>query len=324
MPHKIAVSQADMPDAIIEAGVFERAPLDVDLVTGAAENEAELIELARGADGLAVQYAEVTAAVLEELPNLSVVSRYGIGVDNIDIDAASEHGVAVTHVPSYCEEEVASHALGLLLSVARNTAQYDRQVRSGTWDWKQGQSIEALTGQTVGFVAFGKIPQTFAKLAEGFEFEYLTYDPYIQAEDLAGFPVTKVEWETLLETSDIVSIHTPLVEETRHMFDTEAFEMMKSSAILINTARGPIVDESALNTALQDNAIGGAGLDVMETEPTHDSPLFEREETVITPHVAWYSESSLAKLRRKTAENITRYLQDESPHGFANEASIQE
>ncbi|ERG99964.1 MAG: D-isomer specific 2-hydroxyacid dehydrogenase, catalytic domain protein [Haloquadratum sp. J07HQX50] len=131
MPHKIAVSQADMPDAIIEAGVFERAPLDVDLVTGAAENEAELIELARGADGLAVQYAEVTAAVLEELPNLSVVSRYGIGVDNIDIDAASEHGVAVTHVPSYCEEEVASHALGLLLSVARNTAQYDRQVRSG-------------------------------------------------------------------------------------------------------------------------------------------------------------------------------------------------
>ncbi len=322
MAHRIAVSQADFPDADVEEAVFDEAGVD-DVVVGSAETEDELIDLAEGADGLLVQYAEVTESVLDALADLQIVSRYGIGVDNVDVAAASERDVAVSNVPSYCEEEVASHALSLLFTLARKTAQYDKAVKSGTWDWKIGRPIESLTGKTVGFAAFGKIPRTFADLAEGFDLEYLTYDPYLDEADVADHPVELVDFETMLSESDVISIHAPLVDETHHMFDADAFEQMKSSAFLLNTARGPIVDESALYDALEAGEIAGAGLDVMEEEPTHDSPLFERDDVVVTPHVAWYSESSLGDLRRKAAENLTRYLGGESPHGFVNEDDVE-
>ncbi|WP_224450331.1 C-terminal binding protein [Haloprofundus salilacus] len=323
MSHRIAVSQSDFPDARIEERVFAEADVD-DVVVGSADSEEELITLAEGADGLLVQYAEVTESVLDALPELSVVSRYGIGVDNVDVAAASERDVAVANVPSYCEEEVATHALSLLFALARKTTVYDRTVKSGTWDWKVGRPIEALPGKTVGFVAFGKIPRTFVELTAGFDFEYLTYDPYIDDEDVADSPVDRVDFETLLSESEIVSVHAPLVDETHHLFDADAFGRMDSSAFLLNTARGPIVDEAALYDALEAGELAGAGLDVMEEEPTHDSPLFDRDDVVVTPHVAWYSESSIDELRRKAAENVVRYLRGDSPHGFVNESSIGE
>lgn len=322
MTYTIAISQADFPNADTELEVFDLAAEEVDVTVGSPESEAGLVEFASGADGLLVQYAQVTESVLEQLPELSVVSRYGIGVDNIDIEAATEHGVAVTHVPSYCEEEVATHAISLLMTLVRKTSRYDREVKSGNWDWKIGRPIEPLTGKTVGFVAFGKIPRTFAKLLNGFDLEYLTYDPYLSEEDVADHSVELVSFETLLAESDVISIHTPLVKETRHLFDSDAFQQMKDSAFLLNTARGPIVDEDALNEALLTDEIAGAGIDVMEEEPTHKSPLFEREDTVVTPHVAWYSEASLIELRQKAAENLVRYLNGEVPHGFANESSV--
>ncbi|MBX0297052.1 C-terminal binding protein [Haloarcula nitratireducens] len=322
MTFEIAISQTDFPDIETETSVFETADIGVDVTAGSAKSEAELIDLASDADGLIVQYAQVTESVLSELPNLSVVSRYGIGVDNIDIEAASEHGVAVTHVPSYCEEEVATHAFSLLLTLARRTAQYDSEVKSSTWDWKNGRPIESLTGKTVGFVAFGKIPRRFADLAAGFNFEYVTYDPYLSEDDIVDHPVEKVDFDTLLSESDIISIHTPLVEETCHMFDDNAFAQMKDSAFLLNTSRGPIIDETALNKALVEDEIAGAGLDVMEEEPTHESPLFEHDDLVVTPHVAWYSEASLTELRRKAAENIVNVIQGDQPHGFANHEQV--
>lgn len=321
MSHKIAVSQADFPDADIEKQVFDEAGID-DVTVGSAETEDELIDLAEGADGLLVQYAEVTESVLDTLSDLKIVSRYGIGVDNIDVPTAAERDVAVSNVPSYCEEEVASHALSLLFTLARRTAQYDKAIKSGTWDWKIGRPIEPLTDKTVGFAAFGKIPRTFAELAEGFDFEYVTYDPYLDESDVADHPVSLVNFETLLAESDVISIHAPLVDETHHMFDADAFEQMDSSAFLINTARGPIVDEDALYEALESGKIAGAGLDVMEEEPTHESPLFDRDDVALTPHVAWYSEASLDELRRKAAENVTRYLDGESPHGFINSGEV--
>lgn len=322
MTYTIAISQADFPNADTELEVFELADEDFAVTVGSAESEAELVELASGADGLLVQYAQVTESVLEQLPELSVVSRYGIGVDSVDVEAASEHDVAVTHVPSYCEEEVATHAISLLMTLVRKTSRYDREVKSGNWDWKIGRPIEPLLGKTVGFAAFGKIPRTFAKLLDGFDLEYLTYDPYLSEEDVADHSVELVSFETLLAESDVISIHTPLVKETRHLFDADAFQQMKDSAFLLNTARGPIVDEDALNEALLADEIAGAGIDVMEEEPTHESPLFKREDTVVTPHVAWYSESSLTELRQKAAENLVRYLHGEAPHGFVNESSV--
>lgn len=322
MSFNIAISQADFPDADTEREVFELADADITVTVGSASSESELVELASGADGLLVQYAQVTEKVLEQLPDLSVVSRYGIGVNNIDVEAASKHDVAVTHVPSYCEEEVASHMIALLMTLTRKTAQYDRQVKSGTWDWKLGRPIEPIKGKTLGFAAFGKIPRMVTELIDGFDLEYLTYDPYLTEEEIRDHPVKLVSFETLLAESDIISIHTPLVEETHHLFDSDAFYQMKDTAFLINTARGPVVDEDALNEALIENEIAGAGLDVMAEEPPQDSQLFEREEIAITPHAAWYSESSLSELRRKTAENVVRYLEGDDPHGFVNESSL--
>lgn len=320
MSPRIAISQADYPDTDVERRVFES--IDAEVVVGHAETDDELIELGEGADALLVEYAQVTERVLDALDDLRVISRYGIGVDNVDVEAATERGVTVTNVPSYCEEEVATHAFSLLLTVARKTAQYTAAVKSGTWDWKIGQPIEPLVGKTVGFAAFGKIPRTFTELAAGFDFDYLVYDPYLDEADVADHHVEKVDFETLLKESDVVSIHAPLVDETRHMFDADAFARMKDSAIVVNTARGPIVDEDALNDALRDGEIAGAGLDVMADEPVHESPLFELDSVVLTPHVAWYSESSLEELRRKAAENVVRVLQDEEPHGLVNESTF--
>lgn len=317
MSYRIAISQADYPDAQIERDVFD--DVDAEVVVGHATSEAELVDLASGADGLLVEYADVTADVLDALEGLKVVSRYGIGVDNVDVAAASERGIVVTNVPSYCEEEVATHALSLLLSVARRTAAYTASVKSGTWDWKTGRPIDPLVGATVGFVAFGKIPRTFTRLAAGFDFDYLAYDPYLDEEDVAGTGVETVDFETLLAESDVVSIHAPLVDGTRHLFDADAFRTMRESAVLLNTARGPIVDETALFEALRAGEIGGAGLDVLSDEPVHDSPLFDLDSVVVTPHVAWYSERSLDELRRKAAENVVRVLRGDRPHGVVDE-----
>lgn len=316
---QVAISQADFPDATIERRVFDS--IDASVVVGHAQSESELIELAAGADALVVQYAGVSERVLDELEDLVVVSRYGIGVDNVDIVAATERGIAVTNVPSYCEEEVATHTLALLLSVVRKTAKYTAAIKGGTWDWKIAKPIEPLVGKTVGFVAYGKIPRTITELAAGFDFEYLAYDPYLDAETLADAPVERVDFETVLEASDIVSIHAPLVEETRHLFDSEAFDRMRDDAVLINTARGPIIDEDALYDALTGGELAGAGLDVMADEPVSDSPLFDLDTVVVTPHVAWYSERSLDELRRKAAENVVALLQGEDPHGLVNETA---
>lgn len=321
MSHKVAISQADFSDAEIELSLFHAAGLD-DVVVGSADTEEELIDLADGANGMIVQYAEVTESVLDALPDLEIISRYGVGVDNIDLEAASERNIAVSNVPSYCEEEVATHTLALLLTLARKTACYDKAVKSGTWDWEIARPIESLTDTTVGLVAFGKITRTLVDLAAGFDFEFIAYDPYLEEEDVDDYPVDLVEFDTLLAESDVVSIHAPLTEETNHMFDADALERMKSSAFLINTARGPLIDEGALLDAVETGEIAGAGLDVMEEEPTHDSPLFEHDDVVVTPHVSWYSEASIDELRVKAADNVVRYLQGELPHGFVNQEDV--
>lgn len=321
MSYRIAISQVDFPDADIERSVFD--DIDATVVVGHATSEDELVELAAGADALIVQYAQVSERVFEELEDLVVVSRYGIGVDNVDIDAATDRGVAVTNVPSYCEEEVATHTLTLLLSVVRKTPQYTEAIKDGTWDWKIAAPIRPLVGNTMGFVAYGKIPRTVAELAAGFDFEYLVYDPYVDEEDIADEPVEKVTFEALLERSDVVSIHAPLVEETRHLFDADAFEQMRDDAVVVNTARGPIIDEDALYDALTNGEIAGAGLDVMADEPVTSSPLFDLDSVVVTPHVAWYSERSMSELRRKAAENVLALLCGGDPHGQVNELTTE-
>lgn len=311
MRPKVVITDSSYPDASFERE--ELAAVDATIETIDAESPEEVIERAAGADALLNQEVELPDTVFEALDDLVVVGRYGVGVDNIDIDAAAERDVEVVNVPSYCEEEVATHALTLLLACVRHVVQYDTQVKQGEWDWKSGRPIRRLSGKTFGFVAFGSIAQRFATLIEPFDMECIAYDPYQSASVFEEYGVESVSFDTLVDRSDIVSIHSPLTEETRNLFDAETFRRMDDEAILINVARGSIVDTEALADALQTGSIAAAGLDVLPEEPPTDSPLLDRDDVVLTPHTAWYSEDSMEELRRRVARDVARTLNGESP-----------
>lgn len=312
MSATVLVTDADYPEMDVERELATEA--GVELESADADDPEAVIEAARrvGADALLVQHAPITRAVLEAL-DLAVVGRYGIGVDNVDREAAADHGVPVVNVPDYCQDEVAEHALALTLSSVRETARFDARVKNGEWDWTDGKPIDRLQGATVGFVGFGSISERLAEKAAGFDFEYLAYDPYRSEEELAGAGVEKVEFAELLTRARIVSIHAPLTDETRGLLDVEAFETMHEDAVLVNTARGGLVDVGALAAALEDGEIKGAGIDVLPEEPPGESPLFDQEEVVLTPHVAWYSEASITELRETVTRDVLSVLAGGEP-----------
>jgi D-3-phosphoglycerate dehydrogenase len=311
MSHRVVITDSSYPDASFERE--ELAAVDATVETIDANTPAEVIDRAAGADALLNQETELSAAVFEALDDLAVVGRYGVGLDNVDLDSAAAHDVDVVNVPSYCEEEVATHALALLLACVRRIPRYDRQVKAGGWDWKAGRPIRRLSRKTLGFVAFGRIAQRFAALLDGFGMECIAHDPYQSASAFEAHGVEAVSFDALVERSDVVSIHTPLTEETRDLFDAAVFRRMDDEAVLINVARGEIVDTDALATALRTGAIAGAGLDVLPTEPPTESPLFDRDDVVLSPHTAWYSEDSMEELRRTVARDVARALEGEPP-----------
>lgn len=312
MDLEIIVSDSKVID--LESGETAFANLDATLRTTDARAPAPLVEDAAGADALIVDAStEVTSSVLESLDTLQVVGRSGIGVDNVDVETAQELGIPVVNVPDYCLDEVSTHALSMLLSCARKLPQLDAAVKNGEWDWSRARPIRRLKGQTVGIVGFGKIGRSFAQKLRGLGVDVLVYDPYVSTTDLAGFDVTRVEFNHLLAVSDFVSIHTPLTDETRGMFDAAVFETMPDHAILVNTARGPIVDEDALVEALETNELGGVGLDVRDPEPPEDEPLLAFENVVLSPHAGFYSEKARRDLTRSVSEDVGRVLRGEEP-----------
>jgi D-3-phosphoglycerate dehydrogenase len=311
MGPKVVITDSSYPDTAYE--LEELSTVDATVERIDAQTPAEVIERAADADALLNQETELTAEVFDALDGLRAVARYGVGVDNIDLAAADEHGVEVINVPSYCEEEVATHAMSLLLACVRRVPLYDAQVKRGEWDWKDGSPIRRLGGETVGFVAFGNIAQRFADLLSGFDLEFLAYDPYQSEAVFDDYGVESVSFEELIDRADIASIHAPLTEETRNLFDAETFTRMDDDALLINVARGSIVDTNALAEALRNDQIGGAGLDVLPEEPPGESPLFDLDDVVLTPHVAWYSRDSIEDLRRSAARGVAQVLRGETP-----------
>ena len=309
MTHTIVVTDYDFPDLSVEESVL--AGEDVELRGEQARTPEAVIEAAGDADGLLVQYAEITAGVFEAIPDLKAVGRYGIGVDSVDLEAATEHGVQVVNVPDYCVEEVPTHALALLLTCVRRTATYDDAIKGGTWDWKLGKPISRVTGSTLGLVGFGKLPRRLIELVDGFDLEILVYDPYVDAAEIEAVGAEKVGFEDLLARAAYVSAHAPLTDETRGMFDAEAFAAMREDAIFVNTARGGLVDLDALQRAVEDGEIAGAGLDVLPEEPPDPTPPFEHDAVVFTPHVAWYSEESAETLRRTLTEDVLGIVRGE-------------
>ena len=277
--------------------------------------EAAVADAVRGADGLVVDSrTPVTAQVLGASETLRVVGRAGIGVDNVDLAAAAERDVTVVHVPDYCLDEVSTHALSLLLACVRNVPLQDRRTGEGTWDWREGRPLHRMRGRTLGLAGFGGIARRLASKLRAFGLEVVAYDPYVKATVMADYGVEEVGFEALLDRLDYLSIHVPLYGETREMFSTDEFERMADHAVLVNTARGPVVDEAALLDALETGEIARAGLDVLESEPPDaGNPLLAREDVVVSPHTAWYSEESRRDLSRSVASDVAAVLDGEAP-----------
>ncbi|GAA5431020.1 C-terminal binding protein [Haloarcula japonica] len=312
MSYKIVVSDTKVMDGETRAAVLDAVDATVE-TTGAKEPSA-VARAVKGADALIVDAGtQVTAEVIDAADSLKVVGRAGIGVDNIDVRAAVDAGVTVVNVPDYSVEEVSTHAFALMLACLRKIPMFDRSVKSGEWEWSTGQPLHRLAGSTVGLVAFGKLARRFAAKLRGFDVDVIAYDPYVPEYPMGDLGVESVTFETLLTDSDVVSLHAPLTDETRGLIDANALDRMRDDALLVNTARGGLVDETALYDALVSGDLGGAGLDVRESEPPGASSLHDLDSVVCSPHVAWYSEESRVELTRTVAEDVVRVLRGEDP-----------
>ncbi len=281
--------------------------------------ESEIVEQTRDADGLIVVSAPITRGVLSSLERCKVIVRTGVGVDNIDIPAATEMGVAIVNVPDLWPREVANHAMMLLLAGNRRLRYLDGEIRADRWDPRIPPPVGALHGETLGIVGLGQIGRYMARRAAAFEMDLIAADPYIPDSVFEEYGVTPVTLDDLLRRSDYVSVHTPLTDETHHLINEDNLKLMKPTAYLINTSRGPVVQELGLLRALQDGWIGGAGIDVLETEPpSAGNPLFKLDNVLLTPHSGFYSDASSAQLPGRCGAEVARVLTGRTPLNLVN------
>jgi D-3-phosphoglycerate dehydrogenase len=313
MTHTVVLSDNKTVDPDDQAAILEDAGASIEILE--EKTEAAVADAVRGAAGIIVDAATpVTKRVLDGTDTLRVVGRAGIGVDNVDVDAAADNGITVVNVPDYSLDEVSTHALSLLLACVRAIPQHDSAVKAGTWDWQTGRPVHRMAGQTLGLVGFGGIARRLAAKLRTFGLDVIAADPYVDGETMRDYGVEKVSFEALLDRAGYVSIHVPLYEETRHLFNTKEFERLDEECVLVNTARGGVVSEAALVTALETGEIARAGLDVLESEPPDaDNPLLERDDVVLTPHTAWYSEESRDDLSESVARGVAAVLRGETP-----------
>jgi D-3-phosphoglycerate dehydrogenase len=325
----VVIADYDYGDVDIERAIIEKAGFE--LIAAQCKTEEEVIEVAHDAAAVVAQYATISARVIDALPHCRVIARYGTGVDIVDVGAATRNNILVTNVPNdWCENEVADHAMALLLAVARKVTVYDRATRGGTWQWQSGAPIHRLRGRVLGLLSFGAIARAIATRAAGFGMRITAHDPYLPAEDIIAAGATGVSFDELVSASDWLVIQAPLTSETHHLFDEVQLRRMKPTAILVNTARGPIVDDHALHRALTEGWIAGAGLDDIEEEPAKvrnwgpDNPLFSLDNVVITPHAAYYSEEAIGTVRRFAAEEVVRVLTGQPPLSPVNAGELAE
>ncbi len=289
------------------------------VIVAESGNEDELISHAPNVDGILTCWKPVRDCVISAASKCQIIARYGIGLDNIDVASATENGIIVTNVPAYCVDEVSDHAMALLLACARKIPQYNSSVKSNNWDQNIGYQMYRLRDKTLGIVGFGHIGKTLIPKAMAFGLKVKVYSPRTTQELIGQHGAEKVSFQELLTTSDFITIHAPLTSETQHMFSDEEFKAMKKTAYLINTARGGIVDTSALTDALQSGEIAGAGIDVLETEPPQlDDPLLHLENVIITPHAAFISEESIMELQMTAAKSVAQVLIGQLPTSVVN------
>ena len=322
MSWKVLITDHVWPSTDPERAVLESGGGSV--VVAPDGEEATLVELARDSDAIMTCFAQVTENVVRAAERCVVIGRFGVGVDNIAVDTATELGIAVTYVPDYCVDEVSDHVMALLHAWNRKIALFDRSVKGRGWSSQPlTMRMMRLRGKTIGIVGFGRIGRAVAEKARAFGLNVLAADPVVTAGSVEETGGVLVDLQTLLAESDFVSLHTPLTEGTRNLISRAELATMKQDSFLINAARGPLVDEEALYEALTTGAIAGAGLDVMvENVPSMDHPLLSLDNIIVTPHVAFFSQESTLELEQRAAAEVVSVMQGRMPDNLVNPAVL--
>ena len=323
MTWKVLITDYVWPSTDPERAVLEAGGASV--VVAPNGEEATLAELARDADAIMTCFAQVTENVVRAAEQCIVIGRFGVGVDNIAVSTATELGIAVTYVPDYCVDEVSDHVMALLHAWNRKIALFDRSVKERGWGSQPlTMRMMRLRGKTIGIVGFGRIGQAVAAKARAFGLNIIATDPVVPAESVEALGGRMVDLPALLAESDFVSLHTPLSDATRNLIGREELAMMKQDAFLINAARGPLIDETALYDALKTGTIAGAGLDVMvDNSPPQDHPLLSLDNIIVTPHVAFFSQESTLELEQRAAAEVVSVMQGRMPDNLVNPAVLE-
>ena len=320
--YKIVISDYQYDTIEPQREVVRRFP-EAELIDLQCRTEEDVLAQAFDADVIINQYAPMTSRVLDGLKNCRAIIRYGIGVDTIDVKAASRRGIYVCNVPDYGVDETSNHAISLILALARKLPVIMADVRRGNWGLTCGKPLHRFAGSTLGLIGLGRIAGAIAQKLAPFQLNLIAYDPYVSKERAESLGVTLTDFETLCRESDYISLHCPATEDNHHLMNERVFAMMKPTAYLINAARGSIVDEAALIHALETGEIAGAGLDVLEKEPIDaDSPLLRMDNVIITSHFGGYSEEAIETLQRKAAEEAVNILSGGRPFHAVNERDI--
>lgn len=316
--YSVVVTDHDFDDLSIERSILNDIATVRDCTKRIGATAVDTRTL-QNADAILNLRAPLDADRIAKLDRCRVIARYGIGVDNVDVSAATKADIPVTNVPDYCIEEVSIHTLTLGLNLVRGVKQYDESVARNEWSRDVVERVRRLSELTVGIVGYGDIGRAVGKRAAAIGASVIAADPYLELSDLEGDPVELVSFEELLSRSHLVTIHSPLTEETRGLFDADVFADMRDGAFLVNVARGPIVESDQLLEALESGTIGGAALDVFPNEPpAKDHPLRDHPRTIITPHIAWYSQEANDERRRSAAKTVWAALKNDRLENVVN------
>lgn len=314
---KAMITDYEYENVDLEKELFEKA--GIELIEGQWKTAEELKKVACDMDGIITQYSDVNREVIESLEHCKIIIKYGIGINNIDVDAATEKGIYVCNIPDYGIDEVTNQTIAFMFALARKLYITDKDVRKGIWDYRRMVPIQRFQNLTVGIVGFGRMGQEVARKLSTFGVKLISYDPSFNEERGKELNVAPVDLDTLLRTSDFVTLHCPANESNTGLINQDAFEKMKNTAYLINTARGAVVDQKALTRALQEKKIAGAGIDVYEIEPIEkDDPLLTLDNVILSSHSSWYSETAIENLHVKAAEEVINVLQGNAPFNLCN------
>lgn len=313
MPRPI-VAVADSPFPSLDPVRAALKRVDAELREAKSGSAEDILAVARDADAIIVCYAQITSAIIGALSRCRVIARTGLGVDNIDLPSAKSKNITVTYVPDYCLQEVSDHTMAMLLAMARKIPLSNKLVQAGRWEMPAVVPISRLEGQTLGLIGFGNIPRAVVPKAKAFGLTVITSDPYVSADHLKALGVENVSMDELYARADFISVHAPLLPATRGLVNAEAFAKMKQGVMIVNTARGPLIDQKALVEALDAGKVAAAALDVLEQEPPpKDTPLAGRDNVILTPHTAFYSVEALRELQTKAASDVASVLSGEPP-----------